>query len=101
LSEENNIKNEIKSLEAKIEALKEPKEAKRDFNATNGERVIAELLAGIIVGTLLGIWLDDVFSTKPILTIIFIFLGLAGSIYNLYKASLKISDEYENTTSDK
>jgi ATP synthase protein I len=91
----------IKALEAKINALKPRKPAARNLNSSNGERVISELLAGIIVGTLLGIWLDSVFETKPILTIIFIFLGLAGSIYNLYKASLKIDSENNGSSEEK
>lgn len=98
---ENIDNNKIKSLEERISALKDKKVLKKDLNSSNGERVISELVAGLIVGTLLGIGLDKFFNTKPILTVIFILLGLAGSIYNLYKASLKIDSEVEVSENEK
>jgi F0F1-type ATP synthase assembly protein I len=33
----------------------------------------------------LGIVLDSIFATRPTLTLVFLFFGVIGSFYNLYK----------------
>lgn len=60
-------------------------------DAITGERVIAELIAGILFGLFVGFFLDDYFDTRPLFLLIFIILGLAGSFYNIYKDTVKIS----------
>jgi len=42
------------------------------------------LAASIIVGLVIGVYLDRLFSTKPWLTVIFIFFGVAAGFKNLY-----------------
>ena len=43
------------------------------------------LVSGIIVGLLIGYFLDKVFNTGYILTIVFFFLGILTGFYNMYK----------------
>lgn len=43
------------------------------------------LVSGVIVGVLIGYYLDKFFNTSPWLTIIFFFLGLAAGFRNMYK----------------
>jgi len=41
----------------------------------------------------LGIWLDGQFETKPILTIIFAFLGVFAGMYTFIKSVLKAGND--------
>lgn len=43
------------------------------------------LIAPVLVLLFLGIWLDDILKTSPMLTIAGTFSGFIGSIYNIYK----------------
>ena len=47
--------------------------------------VIAELVAGIGVGGLLGYYLDQYFQTKVLFLLIFVIIGLISSFYSIYK----------------
>jgi len=52
-----------------------------------GFRLAIELVAGIVVGAGLGWWLDRVLHTKPLLMVVFFFLGAAGGVMNVYRAA--------------
>jgi ATP synthase protein I len=43
------------------------------------------LITPIIIGVILGLLIDNWMKTKPLFTIVLIFLGMAASIYNLFK----------------
>ncbi len=49
-------------------------------------RVGSELLAGLIVGALLGLGLDTLFDTKPFLLLVGILLGFAAGVLNVRRA---------------
>ncbi|NPA12403.1 MAG: hypothetical protein GXO45_00285 [Aquificae bacterium] len=55
------------------------------------------LVSGIIVGVLIGYFLDKYFNTSPWLTIIFFFFGVAAGFRNMYKDVQK----YVATDTDK
>jgi F0F1-type ATP synthase assembly protein I len=47
---------------------------------------IGTYLATSIVGlTLVGVWLDGHFGTRPVLTLVFLVLGLAAGFYGAYQ----------------
>ena len=48
-------------------------------------RVATELVAGLIIGTSLGLVIDKWLETKPLFLIIFFFLGAFAGIYNLWR----------------
>ncbi|MHB1687466.1 MAG: AtpZ/AtpI family protein [Ignavibacteriaceae bacterium] len=48
-----------------------------------------QLAVTVTAMVLLGVWLDKKFSTEPILTIVFSFIGIAGGMYNFIKTALK------------
>jgi ATP synthase protein I len=52
-----------------------------------GFRVVAELVAGIVVGGGLGYLLDKWLGTKPFLLILFLILGAAGGFWNIIRAT--------------
>lgn len=48
-----------------------------------------QLAVTVTVMVFIGIWLDDQFETKPILTIVFAFLGVFLGMYTFIKSVLK------------
>jgi ATP synthase protein I len=59
---------------------------------------IGSYLATSIVGlTLVGVFLDSKFDTKPVLTLVFLGLGLAAGFYGAYR---QLHDLLERTRSD-
>ncbi len=47
------------------------------------------LVASTVVGLLIGLYLDRVFSTKPWFTIIFLILGIIAGFRNIYQIAKK------------
>ncbi len=43
----------------------------------------------IFIGLFLGVWLDGVFDTTPVLTLVFLGLGIAAGFRNLIRAAKK------------
>lgn len=59
-------------------------------------RIGAELISGLVVGTLLGWLFDDWFDTKPFLMIVFIFLGGAAGMLNVFRTAMSMAAEAQN-----
>ncbi len=52
-----------------------------------------ELVAAVMVGTIIGFILDTWFDTKPWLIIIFFFLGSAAGMLNVIRSAKKMQKE--------
>ena len=52
-----------------------------------------ELVAAVVVGTIIGFILDNWFGTKPWLIIIFFFLGAAAGMLNIIRATNQMQRE--------
>ncbi len=50
-----------------------------------GLRVGVEMAAALVVGAFLGYWLDRVLHTKPFLMIVFMLLGGAAGVRNVWR----------------
>ncbi len=59
----------------------------------NAFKLGTEMVAAVIVGTIIGFILDSWFDTKPWLIIIFFFLGAAAGMLNVVKAAKKMQKE--------
>lgn len=95
--EDNDSRSRLEDVSRRIDELQGSKKntpGKR--SGINGEKVFAELIAGIVFGLFVGYFLDDYFDTKPLFIITLVILGLAGSFYNIYKVAVKD----ENTNKD-
>jgi ATP synthase protein I len=55
-------------------------------------RLVAELLAGVIVGGGIGWALDRVFGTSPFLLIVMFLLGVAAGMRNVVRAARDMDD---------
>ena len=56
-------------------------------------KIGTELVAAVIVGSIIGFLLDGWFDTKPLLTIIFFFMGVAAGILNVFRSAKKINEK--------
>ena len=72
--------------------LKKPKANYYKNNGYSiGLKISMDLISSIIVGVLIGLGIDKIFSTKPIFFIIFLVLGIITGFYNLFKTVKKLN----------
>ena len=63
--------------------------SKNEKNSNFGEafKMSTELVAAVVVGTIIGFILDEWFGTKPWLILIFFFVGVIAGILNVIKSA--------------
>ncbi len=83
----NEFDKKAQEIEQGLKALKKEEKTKPQSDKVVGERAFAEIVGGLLFGVFSGYWIDDYFNTAPIFLLVMIILGLAGSIYNIYKAT--------------
>lgn len=87
---------DLRALGDRIEALRRQELPKQQPKApTSGEvaiRFATELLSTVIVGGAIGLGLDKVFGTLPILTVVFFIAGAGAGIVNVNRASKEITE---------
>ena len=59
----------------------------------NAFKLGTELVAAVVVGTIIGFILDSWFDTKPWLIVIFFFLGAAAGMLNVIRTAKKMQKE--------
>ena len=75
---------------AKNKAYKEENPKKNDKPTSNlgiAFKLSTELVATVVVGTIIGFILDNWFGTKPWLILIFFFVGVIAGIMNVIKSA--------------
>jgi ATP synthase protein I len=81
-------KSKIERLNENIKNLKNLKKPKNKITnkySSYGFRVATDLVAGIIVGSFIGYWIDVYFDTKPFFLICCLIFGVFGGFYNIFK----------------
>ena len=80
---------------AKDEILKKNSDEnnKRGLFMGSAFRLGTELVAAVVVGTIIGFILDNWFDTKPILIIIFFLFGAAAGIINVIRAAKRMQGD--------
>ena len=56
-------------------------------------KISTELVAAVVVGSIIGFLLDSWFDTKPMLTICFFFMGVAAGILNVFRSAKKMHNK--------
>ncbi len=73
---------------AKKEFLKNTSESeKRGMFMGSAFRLGTELVAAVVVGTIIGFILDNLFGTKPWFIILFFFVGVVAGIVNVIRVA--------------
>ena len=56
-------------------------------------KISTELVAAVVVGSIIGFLLDGWFDTKPLLTICFFIMGVAAGMLNVFRSAKKMHNE--------
>ena len=80
----------LKNSNSKIKNQKKNKNFK-DFGVYLKSGV--EIVSAIIVALVIGVFLDNYFQSKPIFLIIFLILGFAAGILNVFRSVKKLGFE--------
>ena len=81
------FKTRLKIEKKRLEELTFKSENKRGLFLGNAFKLGTELVAAVVVGTIIGFILDNWFGTKPVLIIIFFFIGFAAGILNVVRTA--------------
>ena len=81
------LDDDLKKIKKHKDLEKELKEKKKkdNFLLAFSFNVGYYLVTPLILGVVIGVFLDSKFKTKPVFTLMFIFLGMIASLYNLLK----------------
>ena len=79
---------------AKNRILKRSKSTKQSQSSKLGIafKMSTEMVAAVVVGTIIGFILDNWFGTKPWLILIFFFVGVVAGIMNVIKSAKKMQE---------
>ena len=83
------LKDRLKNARKK---LKVEKENQQTSNIGQAFKLSTELVAAVLVGTIIGFILDNWFDTKPWLIIIFFFVGVVAGILNVIRSAKKLQN---------
>ena len=89
------FKTRLKIEKNRLEKLTFKSENKKGLFLGNALKLGTELVAAVVVGTIIGFILDNWFGTKPLLIILFFLFGSAAGIYNVIKAAKKMQENKE------
>ena len=56
-------------------------------------KMSTEMVAAVVVGTIIGFILDNWFGTKPWLILIFFFVGVVAGILNVFRSAKSIQNK--------
>ena len=84
------FKTRLKIAKSKIKKQVEDDIEKRGSFMGNAFKLGTELVAAVVVGTIIGFILDSWFGTTPWLIIIFFFLGAIAGMLNVIRAANKM-----------
>ena len=83
------LKDRLKNARKK---LKVEKENPQTSNIGQAFKLSTELVAAVLVGTIIGFILDNWFDTKPWLIIIFFFVCVVAGILNVIRSAKKLQN---------
>ena len=93
MSDLEDLKTRLKIAKSKLQNDETKKTDKKGIFLGNAFKLGTELVAAVVVGTIIGFILDNWFDTKPILIIVFFIFGAAAGIVNVFKAARKMQKD--------
>ena len=95
MKKSDDLETRLKIAKSKLQKDKNENTDKKGIFLGNAFKLGTELVAAVIVGTIIGFILDNWFGTKPLLFILFFLFGSAAGIYNVMKAAKKMQENKE------
>ena len=90
MSDLEDLKTRLKIAKSKLANQDSEKSEKKGAFLGNAFKLGTELVAAVVVGTIIGFILDNWFGTKPWLILIFFFVGVIAGIMNVVKSAKKM-----------
>ena len=90
---QDDFKTRLKIAKSKIKKKVLTDEEKKGSFMGSAFKLGTELVAAVVVGTIIGFILDTWFGTKPWLIIIFFFLGAAAGMLNVIRTANRMQKE--------
>ena len=84
------ISTRLKIAKKKVVKFNEKKSSSNAASLGKALKISTELVAAVVVGSIMGFLLDGWFDTKPLLTICFFFMGVAAGILNVFRSAKKM-----------
>ena len=80
---------------AKNKILKKSNISKQSSSSNLGVafKMSTEMVAAVVVGTIIGFILDNWFGTKPWLILIFFFVGVVAGILNVFRSAKSMQNK--------
>ena len=93
MSKKDEFKTRLKLAKDRIKKSEIKNDEKSSSNIGHAFKISTELLAAVIVGTIIGFILDNWFDTKPWFIIIFFFIGVIAGILNVIRVANNMQKE--------
>ena len=87
---EDHFKTRLKIAKSKVKSKKSSKNEETNSSIGIAFKMSTELVSAVVVGTIIGFFLDNLFGTKPWLILIFFFVGVIAGITNVVKSAKKM-----------
>ena len=87
------FKTRLEIAKNKINKNKNNQKNEKTSNFGEAFKLSTELVAAVVVGTIIGFILDNWFGTKPLLIITFFILGATAGITNVVRAAKKMQGD--------
>ena len=87
---EDQFKTRLKIAKNKAKSRKSSKSEESSSSMGTAFKMSTELVAAVVVGTIIGFILDNWFGTKPWLILIFFFVGVIAGIMNVFKSAKRM-----------
>ena len=84
------FKTRLKIAKNKAKSRESSKSEESSSSMGAAFKMSTELVAAVVVGTIIGFILDNWFGTKPWLILIFFFVGVIAGIMNVVKSAKKM-----------
>ena len=85
--DDNNFKTRLRIAKKELLRKSSNENEKRGLFMGSAFRLGTELVAAVVVGTIIGFILDNWFGTKPWFIIIFFFIGVIAGIMNVIRVA--------------
>ena len=91
------LEQELNALKVRvaddIEHIRPTKPEPKNNSAALGYRIVAEMIAGVGLGVIVALFLDNQFQAGALGYVVCLFLGVIGGLYNVIKLALRMNDK--------